>query len=109
MVDRVLALPEGTRLYLLAPVGAVARASTGRSSPKYLKKGFQRVKIDGTFYELSEAPALDKNSRTTSTSWSTASWCGPTSPAPRGKALRPRESSPRGRGDRNMPTRRSAG
>ena len=39
---------------------AAARASTARNSPSCMKKGFQRVKIDGQFYEIAEAPALDK-------------------------------------------------
>ncbi len=60
MVDRVLALPEGTRLYLLAPVVRGRKGEYKKEFAEYLKKGFQRVKIDGTFYELAEAPALDK-------------------------------------------------
>ena len=60
MVDRVLALPEGTRLYLLAPI---ARGRKGEYSTEFAelqKKGFQRLKIDGRFYEIAEAPTLDK-------------------------------------------------
>src|SRR5258708_9563672 len=60
MVDRVLDLPEGTRLYLLAPVVRGRKGEYRKELAEYLKKGFQRVKIDGTFYELSEAPVLDK-------------------------------------------------
>ncbi len=60
MVDRVLALPEGTRLYLLAPVVRGRKGEYKKELAEYLKKGFQRVKIDGTFHELSEAPSLDK-------------------------------------------------
>ncbi|HET7125122.1 MAG TPA: excinuclease ABC subunit A, partial [Bradyrhizobium sp.] len=60
MVDRVLALPEGTRLYMLAPVVRGRKGEYRKELAEYLKKGFQRVKIDGTFYELAEAPALDK-------------------------------------------------
>ncbi len=60
MVDRVLALPEGTRLYLLAPVVRGRKGEYKKELAEYLKKGFQRVKIDGTFYELAEAPGLDK-------------------------------------------------
>jgi len=60
MVDRVLALPEDTRLYLLAPVVRGRKGEYRKELAEYLKKGFQRVKIDGTFYELAEAPALDK-------------------------------------------------
>src|SRR5437016_3656406 len=60
MVDRVLALPEGTRLYLLAPVVRGRKGEYRKELAEYLKKGFQRVKIDGTFYELAEVPGLDK-------------------------------------------------
>ncbi|MGE0287915.1 MAG: excinuclease ABC subunit UvrA [Bradyrhizobium sp.] len=60
MVDRVLALPEGTRLYLLAPVVRGRKGEYKKELAEYLKKGFQRVKIDGTFHELASAPALDK-------------------------------------------------
>ena len=60
MVDRVLALPEGTRLYLLAPVVRGRKGEYRKELAEYLKKGFQRVKIDGTFHEIAEAPALDK-------------------------------------------------
>ncbi|MBN9586372.1 MAG: excinuclease ABC subunit UvrA [Afipia sp.] len=60
MVDRVLALPEGTRLYLLAPVVQGRKGEYRKEFAEYLKKGFQRVKVDGKFYELSEAPTLDK-------------------------------------------------
>src|SRR6185437_173181 len=56
----VLALPEGTRLYLLAPVVRGRKGEYKKELAEYLKKGFQRVKIDGSFYELSEAPSLDK-------------------------------------------------
>src|ERR1700750_1073190 len=60
MVDRVLALPEGTRLYLLAPVVRGRKGEYKKELADYLKKGFQRVKIDGAFHELAEAPTLDK-------------------------------------------------
>ncbi|MGB3448448.1 MAG: excinuclease ABC subunit A, partial [Xanthobacteraceae bacterium] len=60
MVDRVLVLPEGTRLYLLAPVVRGRKGEYRKELAEYLKKGFQRVKIDGTFHELADAPVLDK-------------------------------------------------
>ena len=60
LVDRVLALPEGTRLYLLAPVVRGRKGEYKKELAEYLKKGFQRVKIDGAFHELAEAPTLDK-------------------------------------------------
>jgi excinuclease ABC subunit A len=61
MVDRVLALPEGTRLYLLAPIARGRKGEFKRDFADLQKKGFQRVKVDGKFYEVAEAPALDKN------------------------------------------------
>ena len=60
MVDRIMALPEGTRLYLLAPVVRGRKGEYRKELAEYQKKGFQRVKIDGKFYEIAEAPALDK-------------------------------------------------
>ena len=47
MVDRVLALPEGTRLYLLAPVVRGRKGEYRKELAEYMKRGFQRVKIDG--------------------------------------------------------------
>src|ERR1700736_1166417 len=60
MVDRVVALPEGTRLYILAPVVRGRKGEYRKELADYLKRGFQRVKIDGAFYEITQAPALDK-------------------------------------------------
>jgi excinuclease ABC subunit A len=60
MVDRVMALPEGTRLYLLAPVVRGRKGEYRKELADYMKRGFQRVKIDGKFYEIVDAPALDK-------------------------------------------------
>ena len=60
MVDRVLALPEGTRLYLLAPIARGRKGEYRKDFADLQKKGFQRVKVDGKFYEIAEVPALDK-------------------------------------------------
>jgi excinuclease ABC subunit A len=60
MVDRVLALPEGTRLYLLAPMIRGRKGEYRKELAELMKRGFQRVKIDGAFHEIAEAPALDK-------------------------------------------------
>ena len=60
MVDRVLALPEGTRLYLLAPMIRGRKGEYRKEFAELQKRGFQRVKVDGTFYEIADAPALDK-------------------------------------------------
>ena len=60
MVDRVLALPEKTRLYLLAPVVRGRKGEHRKELAEFVKKGFQRAKINGQFVEIAEAPALDK-------------------------------------------------
>src|SRR6187401_1118326 len=60
MVDRILALPEGTRLYLRAPVVRGRKGEYRKDLADFMKKGFQRAKIDGTFYDIAHAPALDK-------------------------------------------------
>jgi excinuclease ABC subunit A len=60
MVDRIKALPEGTRLYLLAPVVRGRKGEYRKELADFMKKGYQRVKVDGTFYEIAEVPALDK-------------------------------------------------
>ncbi|HUW73828.1 MAG TPA: excinuclease ABC subunit UvrA, partial [Methyloceanibacter sp.] len=63
MVDRVLDLPEGTRLYLLAPIARGRKGEYKKELAELQKKGFQRVKIDNAFYEISEAPVLDKKQK----------------------------------------------
>ena len=60
MVDRVLALPEGARLYLLAPMIRGRKGEYRKEFADLQKRGFQRVKVDGKFYEIADAPALDK-------------------------------------------------
>jgi excinuclease ABC subunit A len=60
MVDRIMALPEGTRLYLLAPVVRGRKGEYRKELLEWQKSGFTRVRIDGQFYEIDEAPALDK-------------------------------------------------
>ena len=60
MVDKVMALPEGTRLFLLAPIVRGRKGEYRRDFAELQKRGFQRVKVDGAFYEIAEVPALDK-------------------------------------------------
>ncbi|MGN6498142.1 MAG: excinuclease ABC subunit UvrA, partial [Tsuneonella sp.] len=60
MVDRVMALPEGTRAYLLAPVVRGRKGEYRRELAEWQKAGFTRVRIDGEMYPIEEAPALDK-------------------------------------------------
>jgi excinuclease ABC subunit A len=60
MVDRVLEMPEGTRLYLLAPIVRGRKGEYRKELQELQKRGFQRVKVDGELYEIDEAPALDK-------------------------------------------------
>ncbi|MCO6178323.1 excinuclease ABC subunit UvrA [Ciceribacter sp. RN22] len=60
MVDRILAFEEGARLYILAPMIRGRKGEYKKELADLMKRGFQRVKIDGQFYEIAEAPALDK-------------------------------------------------
>jgi len=60
MVDRVMELPEGIRLYLLAPIVRGRKGEYRKELADLQKKGFQRVKVDGKFYEIDAVPALDK-------------------------------------------------
>src|SRR4029450_11521473 len=60
MVDRVLALPEGTRLYILAPVVRDRKGEYKKEIADWMKRGFQRLKIDGNYYEIGHPPVLDK-------------------------------------------------
>jgi excinuclease ABC subunit A len=60
MVDKVLELPEGTRLFLLAPIARGRKGEFKKELADLMRKGFQRVKIDGEYHEIEDAPALDK-------------------------------------------------
>ena len=63
MVDSVMALPEGTRAYLLAPIVRDRKGEYRKEFLELRKQGFQRVKVNGEFYELEEPPVLDKKFR----------------------------------------------
>ncbi len=60
MVDRVMELDEGSRLYLLAPIVRGRKGEFKKEFADLMKKGFQRVKVDGEFYEIADVPVLDK-------------------------------------------------
>ena len=60
MVDRVMEIEDGTRIYLLAPIARDRKGEYKKEFADLLKKGYQRVKVDGTYYALEEVPALDK-------------------------------------------------
>src|ERR1700743_1415755 len=60
MVDRIMALPEGTRLYLLAPIARGRKGEYRKEFQDLQKRGFQRVRVDGTVHEISAVPALNK-------------------------------------------------
>ena len=61
MVDKILALPQGTKIMLVAPMVRQRKGEFKKELESLLKQGFQRVKIDGEVYDLEEAPALNKN------------------------------------------------
>ncbi|MCE8546130.1 excinuclease ABC subunit UvrA [Ruegeria pomeroyi] len=63
MVDRIMAMEEGTRGYLLAPIVRDRKGEYRKEFLELRKQGFQRVKVDGQFYELDEPPTLDKKFR----------------------------------------------
>ena len=60
MVDKLTALPDGERLYLLAPVVRGRKGEYRKEIAEWQRAGFQRLKIDGTFYPIEDAPTLDK-------------------------------------------------
>ena len=63
MVDAVMAMPEGARAYLLAPIIRDRKGEYKKDFLDLRKQGFQRVKVNGTFHELEDPPVLDKKFR----------------------------------------------
>ncbi|HEY3694996.1 excinuclease ABC subunit UvrA [Phenylobacterium sp.] len=63
MVDKLAALPEGERLYLLAPVIRGRKGEYRKEIAGWQKQGFQRLKIDGAYYPIEDAPTLEKNNK----------------------------------------------
>ena len=60
MVDKLAALPDGTRLYLLAPVVRGRKGEYRKEIAEWQRAGYQRLKIDGTYYPIEDAPVLEK-------------------------------------------------
>ncbi|MBX6320378.1 MAG: excinuclease ABC subunit UvrA [Rhodospirillaceae bacterium] len=60
MVDRIMAMPEGTRLLLLAPVVRGRKGEYRKEIAELMRRGFQRLKVDGKLYEIEEVPELNK-------------------------------------------------
>ena len=63
MVDRVLAMPEGTRLLLLAPVVRDRKGEYRKELAELQRRGFTRAKVDGTLYEIPDVPALNRKTK----------------------------------------------
>ena len=60
MVDRIMAIPKDTKLYILAPIVRGRKGEYRKELAQLMKDGFQRAKIDGEFYRIEDAPDLDK-------------------------------------------------
>ena len=61
MVDRVTSMKKGSKLYLLAPIVRGRKGEYRKELKELAQKGFQRVKVDGTHYEIEDVPKLEKN------------------------------------------------
>ena len=61
MTDQIMALPEGTKIQLMAPVVRGRKGTHVKLLDRAKKSGYVRVRIDGNMYELSEGITLDKN------------------------------------------------
>ncbi len=60
IVDRIMAMGDGTKLYILAPIVRGRKGEYRKEFKDLQAKGFQRVKVEGTLYEITETPELDK-------------------------------------------------
>ena len=65
MVDRVLSLPEGTRIQILAPVVRQRKGEHAKEFESAWRSGYVRVRVDGNIYDLSEEIKLEKNKKHT--------------------------------------------
>ncbi|SNB51921.1 Excinuclease ABC subunit A [Arboricoccus pini] len=63
MVDRVMALPKGSRLYILAPIVRGRKGEYRKELRDLQRQGFQRVRVDGELYDVEDVPALDKKKK----------------------------------------------
>ena len=61
MTDQIMAMPEGTRIQLLAPVVRGRKGTHAKLLERAKRSGYVRVRVDGNLYELSEEISLDKN------------------------------------------------
>ncbi|WP_375666492.1 excinuclease ABC subunit UvrA [Bartonella sp. TT121SHDZB] len=60
MVDQIMSLPEGMRIFIMAPLVRGRKGEYKKELTELLKRGFQRAKVDGKFYEIPDIPPLDK-------------------------------------------------
>ncbi|MBL4667621.1 MAG: excinuclease ABC subunit UvrA, partial [Sneathiella sp.] len=60
MVDQIMAMEDGKRMYLMAPIVRGRKGEYRKEFAELRKKGFQRVKVDGEIYEIEDIPELDK-------------------------------------------------
>jgi len=63
MVDKIMELPEGSKVILLAPFVRGHKGEHKKEIAELKKKGFQRLKIDGEIHDINEVPAIDKNKK----------------------------------------------
>lgn len=63
IIDRILALPEGTRFVILAPIVRAQKGMHEKVFADAKKRGYVRVRVDGNLYDLSETIELDKNKK----------------------------------------------
>ena len=63
MVDRVMAMPDGTRLLLLAPVVRDRKGEYRKELAELQRRGFTRVKVDGTLHEIGDVPSLNRKTK----------------------------------------------
>jgi len=60
IVDRIMEMGDKTKLYIMAPIVRGRKGEYRKEFRELQAKGFQRVKIDGEIYEITDVPALDK-------------------------------------------------